>query len=133
MAAPARTMTSIATVKRIRCRSSGILKIFVNAEIMEGQTTRKLTANNYRSPGLFDALTRGFAEFVSFNRQFLRELAAPQDLQPVELSVHQPFFAQELLRDMRTIFELLEVAQVHQAVRSLELGVIKSPLWQPSD
>ena len=73
------------------------------------------------------------AEFVSFNRQFLRELAAPQDLQPVELSVHQPFFAQELLRDMRTIFELLEVAQVHQAVRSLELGVIKSPLWQPSD
>src|ERR1700730_17941493 len=124
-------MTSIATVNRMRCRSSGILKIFVNAEIM-GRTTRS-TANNYSSPGLFNSLPRGFAEFVGFDRQFFREFATTKNLQTIRFSVHEPFFAEELLIDVRIVFELFEVAQIDKRIRGLERRVIKPPLWQSPD
>src|SRR5882757_8431143 len=116
-------MTSIATVNRMRCRSSGILKIFVNAEIM-GANESRLTANNHRPPGLFNSLPRGFTELVGLDRQFLCEFAAPQNLQSIERSVDQPFFAQKLLRHVDARFELLEIPQVHQRIGGLECCVV---------
>src|SRR5208282_4603900 len=52
IAAPALTMTSIERVNRIRCRSSGILKILVNAEIMgrmlETRREQRLSHHSFR-------------------------------------------------------------------------------------
>src|ERR1700722_11096026 len=125
-------MTSIATVNNIRCRSSGILKIFVNAEIMEANDS-DLAANNYRSSDLFNSLPCGIAEFIGFDRQLFGEFTAPQNLQAVKSSVNEPFFAQELLSHSLTLFESFEVTQVHEGVGGLELRIVESPLWQPPD
>jgi hypothetical protein len=93
----------------------------------------ELTANNYGSPGLFNPLPRGFTEFVGFDRQFFREFATAKNLQTIRPSVHNPFFAQKLLSDVRTLFELFEVAQVYKRIRGLERRVIEPPLWQSPD
>jgi hypothetical protein len=104
----------------------------VNAEIM-GANESRLTANNHRSPGLFNALARGFAEFVGFDRQPFRKFAPSENLQSVKGSVHESLFAQELLRHVRIRFELLEITQVHQRVSGFERRVVKTALRQPPD
>jgi hypothetical protein len=104
----------------------------VNAEIM-GANESRLTANNHRSPGLFNALARGFAEFVGFDRQPFRKLAPSENLHSVKGSVHESFFAQKLLRHVRIRFELLEITQVHERVSGFESRVVETALRQSPD
>jgi hypothetical protein len=93
----------------------------------------QLTANNYSSPGLFNSQPSGFAEFVGFDRQFFREFAATKNLQTIRPSVHEPSFAQELLSNVRTLFELFEIAQIDKRIRGLKGRIIKSALGQSPD
>jgi hypothetical protein len=73
------------------------------------------------------------AEFVGFDRQLSRQLAAAEDLQTIKASVNEPFLAQELLRHLGAIFELLERTQIHNRVRGPERRVVESTFWQPPD
>src|SRR6476620_4828644 len=125
-------MTSMATVNRMRCRSSGILKIFVKAEIT-GANDSRLTADHHCAPSLLNSLSGRFAEFVGFDCQLFGEFAPPENLQSIELSVDQTFLPQQLLRHLNPFFKLFEIAKVHQRVNGFECRVVKSPLWQTPD
>jgi hypothetical protein len=98
-----------------------------------GANDSRLTADNYRTPSLLNSLSGRLAEFVGFHRQLFSEFSAPKNLQPIEPSIDETFFPQELLSNLNTFVELFEVTEVHQRISGFELRVVKSSLWQTPD
>src|SRR5438067_2541833 len=86
MAAPARTITNMPRVNRIRCRSSGILKMLEKAEIMRRDRSGR---GDGRTASLLDTLAGRRAELVGLNRKTLRQNAATQDLDAIKPAVNQ--------------------------------------------
>src|SRR5579862_1389716 len=126
MAAPILTTTSTASVKRTRFRSSGILKVFVNAEIT------KLFQDD-RSPRLFDLLAGGSADFVRGDGKALGDFAVAENLDAVEASANEVLLAKTLFIHRGALVELGERAEIHQRVARLERGIVEAALGQAAD
>src|ERR1041384_7439767 len=121
IAAPNRTTTTIASVNRIRRRSSGILSVLTKAETISG---------NYFFEVFFFAFAAVVDLFFGFDFQRVFQFAIAQNFDPGNVAAHEIRFAEQLFINNRSRFEFIEIAQVHDREIFVEGRVVEAALRQ---
>src|SRR5436305_1261166 len=83
--------------------------------------------------GFLNLLTRRCADLLRFNRQLIFYFTAAKNLDAIKFSTYQVCRAQGFFVHDRAAFEILQIRQVHNRIRSAKSRVVESTLWQSPD
>src|ERR1051326_1455042 len=148
MAAPRRTITTTASVNKIRRRNSGILTVLRNAETLRyiccvaAETLGFLScflleccvvAQSNRSTSLLNLFPSCRTHFVGFHFHRMFQFAVTQDFDSHEPTAHEVRFTQDFFVYEGSGLKRIEIVEVHNRIPFVKGCIVESALGQTTN